>query len=235
MKKILSISLVLLFSWSVWAQSDSTITKAIVPDATITSGIAQDDTSTASGMAQGDTSATSGMARDDTSRYEEVQYKAPNRNPIYYFGSPFAHHFAEVDFLLGLNDLGIGFTYTYLPEVWGGHITGIAGFCARWLMVGTDYRLSKPWNKSDWHLYGSLGYRHGTKDRTLMANAPRNNIGFGPAMEVGVRVGRVPSHGTFCLTSANLGLLTDFQNVYVTLGFSCTMAVLASAFIFLGM
>jgi len=184
--------------------------------------------------AQSDSTITSGIAQDDTSAYEEVQYRAPNRNPIYYFGSPFASHFAELNFLLGAHDLGIGLTYTYLPEVWGGHITGFTGLAARWLMVGADYRLSKPWTKSDWHLYGSFGYRHGTSDGSFLSSATRQKMVYGPAMEVGVRLGRIPSWGSFCMTSGSLGVLTDFQTVYVALGFSTSLALFASTFMLLG-
>jgi len=185
--------------------------------------------------AQSDSTITSGIAQDDTSYYEEVTYRAPNRNPIYYFGSPFANHFAELNFMLGGTDLGIGLTYTYLPEVWGAHVSGITSFTARWLMVGADYRVSKPWTKNDWHLFSSFGYRHGTYNRALMASASKDNIGFGPAMEVGVRVGRIPDWGSFCMTSASLGVLTDFRNVYISLGFSASVAILASSFLFLGL
>lgn len=184
---------------------------------------------------QNDSTFSHGVAQDDTSYFEEPQYRAPNRNPIYYFGSPFASHFAELNIMLGREDLGVGLTYTYLPEVWGSHITGMIGLGARWLMVGTDYRLSKPWNKRDWQLYGSLGYRHGTLDRTLLSAASAENIGYSPAMELGIRVGKIPSWGSFCMTSASLGVLTDFQNVYVTLGFSTSMALLASTFFLLGL
>lgn len=184
--------------------------------------------------AQSDSTITSGIAQDDTSIYDDVVYKAPNRNPIYYFGSPFASHFAELDFMIG-NDLGAGITYTYLPEVWGGHITGIAGFTARWLLVGTDYRLSKPWTKSDWHMYGSIGYRHGTNNGTLLGTANRENIGFRPALEAGFRYGNIPHRGSFCMNSFKVGVLTDFQDIYVTLGFSFSIALLASTFFLLGL
>lgn len=178
--------------------------------------------------AQSDTIITSGVAQDDTSAYEDVAYRAPNRNPIYYFGSPFAAHFAEVDFLLGSDDLGIGATYTCLPEVWGGHITGITGFTARWLMVGADYRLSKPWNKVDWHLYGSLGYRHGTRNGNFLSEVPHSSLIYRPALGVGVRMSGVPTRGSFCMESASLGLLTDFQNFYATIGISASLTVLLS-------
>lgn len=184
--------------------------------------------------AQSDSTITSGIAQDDTSTYQEVHYKAPNRNPIYYFGSPFASHFAELNFMLGSDDMGIGLTYAYLPEVWGGHITGMVGFRARWLMLGADYRLSKPWTKSDWHLYGSFGYRHGALNGSLLSSTPKDQMGFKPAAEVGIRLGRIPSWGSFCLSSASLGLLTDFNNVYVTFGFSTSFALLASTFFLLG-
>ncbi len=185
--------------------------------------------------AQSDSTITAGIAQDDTSATPaEVRYKTPNRNPIYYFGSPFASHFAELNFMLGSNDLGTGLTYTYLPEVWGGHITGMVGFTGRWLMAGGDYRFAKPWSRADWHLYGSLGYRYGSLNGTILSTASLDHIGYRPAMEVGIRLGGIPSRGSFCMNSAKLGLLTDFQNVYVTIGFSASIAIMASTFFLLG-
>lgn len=185
--------------------------------------------------AQSDSLITTGIAQDDTTSVGEVAYRAPNRNPIYYFGSPFASHFAELNFIVGDSDLGIGLTYTYLPEVWGGHLFGYAGFTARWLMVGADYRLSKPWSKADWQLFGSLGYRHGSTDGELLSASSPSNIGYRPAMEVGIRVGGIPSRGSFCMNSASLGVLTDFQHYYLTLGFSASFAILSSTFFLLGL
>lgn len=182
----------------------------------------------ATGWAQNDSTITSGIAQDDTSAYWETAYSAPNRNPIYYFGSPFANHFVEVDFLINRNDLGIGATYAYLPEVWGGHITGIVGFASRWLMVGADYRLSKPWNKADWHLYGSLGYRHGTSNGDFLSAVPHSNLVYRPALGVGIRLSCIPTRGSFCMESASLGMLTDFHTQYVTVGISVSLAALLS-------
>jgi len=209
----------------VWAQSDSTLTPAT----------AKGDSVLLPAATLSDSAFSTGIAQDDSSAYyPEVQYKAPNRNPIYYFGSPFASHFAELDFLFGADDMGIGLTYAYLPEVWGGHITGLTGFRARWLMVGADYRLSKPWSRFDWQLFTSLGYRHGTLDNSLLSSAGPDHMGFGPAMQLGIRMGRIPYRGSFCLSSASLGVLTDFNQVFVTLGFSTSFALLASTFFLLG-
>ena len=57
----------------------------------------------------------------DDMGYDSVVYSAPRRNPIYYFGSPFCEHFAELRVGYGDGSLGLGLNYTYLPEVWGAH------------------------------------------------------------------------------------------------------------------
>ena len=87
--------------------------------------------------------------------YDTVQYFAPKVNPIRYFGSPFCNHFAEIRLFTGLYDAGVGLDYTYLPEIWGFNLTGNVGYANLWLSGGAAYRLSKPWSRYDWHLYGN--------------------------------------------------------------------------------
>lgn len=158
---------------------------------------------------------------DDSLYYEyaaEETYQAPNINPIYYFGSPFCEHFAEIRFQATPNDFAIGADYAYLPEVWGFHASAMVGKEFNWLLAGADYRLSKPWNNVDWHLYGSVGISECDNWHSVH-----------PALEVGVRVGSPEQMGRFCLTSATLGLLTTGDNLYVTIGFGLTISVLASS------
>lgn len=177
---------------------------------------------------EGHTATDTNAKNASYSYYESVPYKAPNRNPLYYFGSPFAEHFAEIDFILGSADLGIGFTYTYLPEVWGGHITGRTGYENDWLMAGADYRLSKPWSRIDGHLYASAGCRIQTYQHPH-TTVPK----YAPALEAGIRIGSIPSFSKFCMTSAKVGVLTDFQDAYLTLGLSISLTAMASSLILL--
>ncbi len=158
----------------------------------------------------------------DSAYYEDEPVQAPNINPIYYFGSPFSAHFAELKFFAGIGDRGFGIDYAYLPEVWGFHVNGMVGRAGYWVSAGGDLRLSKPWSKADWHCYGSVGVSGG--DNPLR-----------PTLEAGVRVAAVEHDGKFCITSGTLGVMTNFQGVFVTVGFGLSICVLASAAVFLAL
>lgn len=152
-------------------------------------------------------------AIDDT-----VEYHAPKRNPIYYFGNPFNDHFAEIRLFAGPYDAGVGLDYTYLPEVWGFNLSGNIGFANLWLSGGTSYRLSKPWSNNDWHLYGNVGiccedgsFRH-----------------IRPTLEVGIRWASPEGIRHFCYSSGTLGVMTNFDGVYFTLGFGLSVGALFS-------
>ena len=95
----------------------------------------------------------------DTLFYDDtVEYSAPKKNPIYYFGSPFCEHFLELRYTSGDDGLGLGAMYSYLPEVWGFNVSAfMMDYNYYWLSGGAAYRLSKPWSHFDWHLYGNAG------------------------------------------------------------------------------
>ena len=63
--------------------------------------------------------------------YDTVEYHAPKKNPILYFGSPFCEHFAEVRLLFGQEDAGVGLMYSYVPEVWALEPLRLASLCQR--------------------------------------------------------------------------------------------------------
>ena len=159
----------------------------------------------------------------DTSSSEFV-YQAPRVNPLRLFGSPFCEHFGEVKYSLGRGGLGIGFGYTYLPELWGFHLMGYLSDRSFTCMAGAGYRLSRPWQDIDWQLYGGVGLRY----RDYMNGELR------PAAEVGVRVAGDNPYGKFCMTSGTLGLMTDGRQVYLTVGFGITICVVASSLLMLG-
>ena len=77
----------------------------------------------AAASAQVDTVGRAGTPADTNYYYDTVEYFAPKRNPIYYFGSPFCDHFFELRCILGGDDIGLGALYTYLPEVWGFNVS----------------------------------------------------------------------------------------------------------------
>lgn len=150
---------------------------------------------------------------DDT-LYSEDDYQAPNINPIYYFGSPFSVHFAETRGFIGIEDIGVGLSYAYLPEVWGFNLSAYA-HNTLWVLGGPCYRVSKPWNNNDWHLYGSVGINYDEDFSTLY-----------PAMEVGVQATFFDTGNKFCTNSVSLGVLTNFDGMYVTVGASLSLSLI---------
>lgn len=162
---------------------------------------------------------------DDSLYYDsaaEEVFRAPNKNPIYYFGSPFCEHFAELKFLAGIDDLAFGANYTYLPEVWGFHVSAMKGMYYNYLLAGAEYRLSKPWNEIDCHLYGSLGACWDGRGEYLR-----------PALEVGLRGCEPEQWGKFCLLHGTLGVLTTGDTWYLTLGCSLTISAMSAALLLL--
>ena len=150
--------------------------------------------------------------------YDTVEYHAPKKNPILYFGSPFCEHFAEVRLLFGQEDAGVGLMYSYVPEVWGFNFSGAVSFENLWLSAGAAYRLSKPWSSYDWHLFANAGVR-----------CPDGRFrGLAPTLEAGVRMSAPTGLGRFSYSSGMLGVMTDFSGVYLTLGFSVTLSTFFS-------
>lgn len=150
--------------------------------------------------------------------YDTVEYHAPKKNPILYFGSPFCEHFAEFRLLFGQEDMGIGLMYSYLPELWGFNLTGTVGFDNLWLSAGAAYRLSKPWSSYDWHLFANAGVR--CPDGQFMHIAP--------TLEAGLRMSAPTGMWSFSYSSGSVSVLTDFSGVYFTLGLSVTLSTLFS-------
>ena len=155
--------------------------------------------------------------------FDSVEYSAPLRNPIYYFGSPFCEHFAEIRVGYCDGGLGLGLNYTYLPEVWGAHLSGYLDGRSRWLMAGAEYRMSKPWNRVDWHLYGGAGFCQGISRPSSLR----------PAAELGIRLADSETNGKFCYTSGTIGVMTDFDRVFVTVGLGLSVSLLLSTLILL--
>lgn len=206
MKHLIIILGLILASTQLWAQVDSVQAKSMemASDSAFMQQAAQD--------------------YEDPS-LEEPEYRTPRRNVIYYFGSSFAEHFADVKCMIGADDVGIGLNYTFIPEVWGFNVTGYDCFDSRWALIGFNYRLSKPWQTCDWQVYGDLGmgYYHN----------PYMGPGLVPALEAGIRLGR-SSNRAFGHYSGTLGVLTDLHQTYVTFGLSLTLTTLASLSLLFG-
>lgn len=150
--------------------------------------------------------------------YDTVQYSSPRINPIRYFGSPFCEHFAQLKLLAGSSDFGVGLDYAYIPELWGFGVAGYIGYANLWLAGQVDYRLSRPWSRHDWHLYGNGGIRCADGRFGEMR----------PMLETGVRMCSPQGMGSFCYYSGSLGVLTDFHDIYLTVGLSVTLSTFFS-------
>lgn len=180
----------------------------------------------AASWAQSDSTLTNARATDDTLMYEDAEISVPRKNAIYYFGSPFCEHFAEMKLALGYKGgAGVGVTYAYVPEVWGANATFISTSPGIAFLGGCNYRLSKPWTQFDWQAYGDIGFCYNRQST--------NSSHFSPAMEAGIRCAGT-NDSKFCYTSGSVGILTDFQNVYFTCGVSISLTLFVSAFILLG-
>ncbi|MBR1849997.1 MAG: hypothetical protein IJ789_01340 [Bacteroidales bacterium] len=138
-------------------------------------------------------------------QYEEPQYGRPRHNVMRYFGSEYCTLFAETDILMGLRDVGMGFSLTYLPETWGGYGGYIYGLRYDWLRGGVTYR-------PEWDTFGST-------DCQLYAGL---NLGQGLGVEAGVRLATTRQHnpGSFCWSSVTFGLMRNAGHTYATFGLS---------------
>ena len=170
---------------------------------------------------------------------EEFTYQRPNRNPLVLFGSPYSSHFAEAFLFIGSSGVGYGATYTYLPEVWGGHITGSWTPEGASLMGGASLRLSSAWATKDWQCYLGMGVRHNTKvpevynPYTGLYESYTSN--YSPMLEAGFRVASANDVRDFSFISTSVGMMTDFQHAYLTIGFSLSVSVIASCFLALAL
>lgn len=199
MKRLIIILALVLAYTQLWAQNDSVQTMGM--------------------KVAGDSAFMQHAAQDE----EEITYRAPQRNAIYYFGSSFAEHFIEMPFAMsfsqyeGLEDIGIGLSYTYLPEVWGGNLTAYRTLLGGCVMPGVVYRLSKPWQRVDWQAYANVGYFHNSYFAGPNA--------YSPAVAAGIRCGGT-HWGKFSIVSGTIGAMSDFGNVYFTLGFNISWIAL---------
>lgn len=157
-------------------------------------------------------------------RFQFEGYSQSRVNPLRLFGSPFCNHFAEFKYFGGWDDYGVGVSYSYLPEIWGGHVTAYVGEISYSILAGAEYRLSKPWNDLDWHLYGSFGVRQ----NHYMGVSTR------PLAELGLRVASGGPESGFCFSSGTIGVMYDGRDAFVTIGFGLSITALASAFLLLG-
>lgn len=209
MKKTVAILLFAFIGMISWGQSDST---ALIPK--------YDSVAKATpGSLPSDSLFLNARAQDSTalSTQEEVSYRLPGKNPIYYFGSPFASHFFEIPVLIGVDnkdfDIGIGINYSYVPEVWGFNIQAMTSLEANWYMVGAIYRLSKPWNSFDWQVFGNVGLRHAHP-------LYRDDYTYLPTLSVGIRLAEPLLPIFLSSTNYSLSALTDFQRIYLMFGIS---------------
>ncbi len=146
------------------------------------------------------------------------EYYAPDsmgvgkRNPIYYFGHNFSTIFVEVSSLIGYSDVALGLNAAYVPEVWGGYMSGHVGVRYRWFSAGPEYRFSSPWDHIDWHGYAGLA------------------VGRGVGGEIGLRVATNAdvNRGKFATISGSVGLRATNGGIFLTGGLSVSLAAAAT-------
>ena len=167
---------------------------------------------------------TDSLAADAAFYDDTAEYSAPKKNPIYYFGSPFCEHFLELRYTSGPDGFGLGAMYSYNPEVWGFNVSAfMMDYNYYWFSGGAVYRLSKPWTTYDWHLYGNVGVSY---DHTAIHQ-------LHPTIEGGLRCAAPNGLGKFCLTSGSVGVMTNFDGVYITFGIGLSLVTALSMFLFL--
>lgn len=162
-------------------------------------------------------------AQVDSTFYADQEYTQPNVNPTKLFGNNFCSHFAEVLLLGSTQGFGAGVDYAYNDEVWGVHASVLGHPLGAMAMVGPDFRFSKPWGKTDWHVSGSAGAMRYTDGK------------YAPLLGAGLRWAPSRERGKFCFTSTSVNVFTDFQHIYATVGFGVTIGIFASSLLLLGL
>lgn len=144
--------------------------------------------------------------------YAPDSMRAGKRNPIYYFGHNFSTVFVEVSSLIGYSDVAIGLNGAYVPEVWGGYLSGHIGVNYRWLSGGAEYRFSSPWDYIDWHGYAGLA------------------VGRGVGGEVGLRMATNAdvNRGKFATISGSVGLRATTGGIFFMGGLSVSLSAAAT-------
>ncbi|MBR1792894.1 MAG: hypothetical protein IJ764_04565 [Bacteroidales bacterium] len=155
----------------------------------------------------------SAIAQDNYDNYEPPEgLSSGKRNPIYYFGHDFSTFFVELSGLVGVNDRALGFSMAYIPEVWGGYASFHEGRDFHWFAAGAEYRLSSPWHKTDWHLYGGVS----------------GGDGLGGELGIRLAANSIVNQGKFGMFSGSVGVRVVSGGVYITGGISVGLAAAAT-------
>lgn len=138
-----------------------------------------------------------------------------NINPIYYFGHDFCSSFFEIKTIATYGDIGIGFTFANVPEVWGWYVSPVYSIASGWLTGGAVLRVAQPNSNTDFHLYAGTGLAYCDDHFHTL-----------PTWEVGLRFAAPDGYrsGALSLMSGSIGLLSNFETTYVTLGLSLELS-----------
>ena len=190
MKKFLTAAVALVFSVTLYAQSDSV--------AVINS---QPVTDTEVGSQNVDVSAIAA----DSIPMEKV-HKLSRRQQMKYFGHDFSSWFLEVKYLYGRRDMAIGVNLSYVPNILGVYGTFMNGINAYWGSAGVVYRFSHIHSRVDFQAYAGFvaGYGYGAEVGLRLARVNRHRKAFS---WVSVSVGAtITNYGSFI----NCGLSIPF-------------------------
>jgi hypothetical protein len=146
---------------------------------------------------------------------EEPVRRLSRRQEMKYFGHDFSRWFCEVQYLYGRQDVAIGLNLTFLPETWGGYISGYYGVNANWFMLGAVHRFSSIHNRLDFQVYAGLAF------------------GYGCGAEAGIRlsVANPRKRCKFSWLSVSMGGVVTNDGSFVTCGLSLPFGVPTAALV----
>lgn len=229
MKKLILMMAAVLLSGAVWAQTDS-VTNAAKPaegvatEPVVQEGVAVEVQPAAPGAVVPMNDNCDMRPAKRHHRHGpccEPQYVPPTDTAIHmsrrqemrYFGHNFSSWFMEVKYLWGRWDNAIGMDLMYVPEIWGGYISGYYGYNANWGTVGAACRLSRVHDRVDCIVYGGLV------------------AGYGYGGELGMRISAAwdRRYHKFSWLSASVGVMVTSEGSFVTCGVSLPFGVPTAA------
>ena len=145
---------------------------------------------------------------DNTHGNPRAEYVRPRHHWRNTLDSQFNTYFCEVEGMLGMGDVALGFNFTCLPERWGVYGSLLAGMNHNYATLGPVLRLSDYDDACDWHLYGGI------------------MVGDGIGGEVGLRIAADKRTGSFGWFSGSMGMAIIDGESYVTMGLSLELTAI---------
>lgn len=137
--------------------------------------------------------------------------RLPRHHYFNRLSNKYSNTFFEVLGMVGTGDIGIGLSFCYLPERWGGYGSLITGVRRDYFSFGPALRLSDYDDPLDWHLYGGF--------------VVSRHLGC----EVGIRMALPRRNSNFSWESASMGAVFVNGHGFITCGLSIEFAAMVSA------